>query len=246
MLARTADARATRDIDLVSDEVSADAALEELRRLVSIDLGDFTTFEFAGAKPIKAEDEYRSGLSVSFIPYIGSKPMQKISVDLVVDAAYTGEYERITPSDRLDVPGIPVFDYAVNPVANAVADKVCAMVETHGGRGSSRVKDLVDILVYATTYDIDGKLLSSRIRHEASVRKLVLPESFSIPLTWRASMEPTFRKMCSQTALPDRLSSFTEAEQLVGQFLDPAFSGDALGRSWSHTGLEWHRPGNCD
>ncbi|MCI2192555.1 MAG: hypothetical protein LKK46_00240 [Ancrocorticia sp.] len=43
------------------------------------------TFEFAGSHPIKAEDEYRDGLSVKFVPIIGAKRLQSVSVDLVVD-----------------------------------------------------------------------------------------------------------------------------------------------------------------
>lgn len=57
-LARTVDARATRDIDLPSMEESLDGALEELVRLAGTDLGDFVTFEFAGSRQIMAEDEY--------------------------------------------------------------------------------------------------------------------------------------------------------------------------------------------
>ena len=60
MLARTMDARATRDIDLLSEEADLDAALAELRALAEADLGDFVVFEFVGAVPIKVEDEYRS------------------------------------------------------------------------------------------------------------------------------------------------------------------------------------------
>ena len=56
MLARTMDARATRDIDLLSEEADLDAALAELRALAEADLGDFVVFEFVGAVPIKVED----------------------------------------------------------------------------------------------------------------------------------------------------------------------------------------------
>ena len=61
MLARTIDARATRDIDLLSTGDDLEEAVEELKRLAAVDLGDFVTFSFAGMTPIKAEDEYRSG-----------------------------------------------------------------------------------------------------------------------------------------------------------------------------------------
>ena len=63
VLARTVDARATRDIDLLAQETELGAAVEELRRLASVDLGDFMAFRFDKAEPIKSDDEYRSRLS---------------------------------------------------------------------------------------------------------------------------------------------------------------------------------------
>lgn len=112
------------------------------------------TFEFAGSHPIKAEDEYRDGLSVRFVPIIGAKRLQSVSVDLVVDEVPLEGAERIAPVDRIEVDGVETCDYLVYPVEAVLADKLCGIVEVHGGRVSSRVKDLVDIAVYATTAEM--------------------------------------------------------------------------------------------
>lgn len=86
MLARTVDARATRDIDLLARETSVEAAVADLRRLAGIGLDDFISFSFDKAEPIKADDEYRSGMKVWFAPpSLGGKSLQAVSVDLVVD-----------------------------------------------------------------------------------------------------------------------------------------------------------------
>lgn len=85
MLARTVDARATRDIDLLARETSVGAAVADLRRLAGIGLDDFISFSFDKAEPIKADDEYRSGMKVWFTPSLGGKSLQAVSVDLVVD-----------------------------------------------------------------------------------------------------------------------------------------------------------------
>lgn len=85
MLARTVDARATRDIDLLARETSVEAAVADLRRLAGIGLDDFISFSFDKAEPIKAGDEYRSGMKVWFTPSLGGKSLQTVSVDLVVD-----------------------------------------------------------------------------------------------------------------------------------------------------------------
>lgn len=85
VLARTVDARATRDIDLLARETSVEAAVADLRRLAGIGLDDFISFSFDKAEPIKADGEHRSGMKVWFTPSLGGKSLQAASVDLVVD-----------------------------------------------------------------------------------------------------------------------------------------------------------------
>ncbi|MFC5370447.1 nucleotidyl transferase AbiEii/AbiGii toxin family protein [Arcanobacterium bovis] len=129
LLARTADARMTRDIDLLGIQDDLDAALETLVGLAETDLGDFLTFEFVSAHPIKMDDEYRSGLAVKFIPVLGVKRMQLISIDLVVDALSLETAELVTPADRIEIDGLVTCDYLVYAVENALADKLCALTE---------------------------------------------------------------------------------------------------------------------
>ena len=241
MLARTSSARATRDIDLLSREADLGAALSELRELASLDLGDFVRFEFAGSKPIKAKDEYRSGLKVTFVPLLGARRLQPVSVDLVVDQIPCGEPELLTPADRIEVEGVPVFDYRVYPVANSIADKLCGIIETHGGRPSSRVKDLVDLLIYTTNEDLDGDELCHWCRLEARVRGIELPPRFSVPGAWRKHYSKNFEKLVRGTELDVALSSLDAAERLAARMLDPVLSGEARGSSWDCRLLDWVR-----
>ena len=112
-----------RDIDLLSKKDSLDAAVEELKRLATVDLDDFAAFEFLRATPIKTEDEYRSGLNARFRCLVGAKPVQDVSIDLVVDEVALENTDVVAPADRLEVRGVEVCDYAVYPVE-------CALVET--------------------------------------------------------------------------------------------------------------------
>lgn len=121
MLARTPEARVTQDIDLLAEGGDLPHAFDELRALASLDLGDFVSFELVDAKPIKAEDEYRAGLKVTFVPMLGGKRRRRVSVDLVVDRVPCGSPETVTPADRIEVEGVPVFDYRMYPIANSMA-----------------------------------------------------------------------------------------------------------------------------
>lgn len=241
MLARTIDARATRDIDLLALRDSLDEALESLIELAQTDMDDFITFEFAGSRPIKTEDEYRSGLSVRFVPMIGAKRMQQITIDLVADEIPLENAELITPADRIDITGLRACDYFVYPVESALADKLCALVEKHGGRASSRVKDLIDIAIYATACSVDGTKLQKLLHREAAVRKITLPKSFSVPEGWNESHERQFEKLCSQTRLADSLRSIDASAELARNLLDPALLGSADGMKWDPHTMIWEK-----
>lgn len=239
MLARTPNARVTRDIDLLAEADDLEVALTELKGLASIDLDDFMTFEFARAEPIKAEDEYRSGLKVTFVPTLGGRKRQRVSVDLVIDQIPCAEPDVITPANRIEVEGVPTFDYRVYPVVNSLADKACAMLETHGGRPSSRVKDLVDVLVYETTTDIDGNELTRWLRLEAGARKLVLPMCLTVPDVWYTHYASSYRKMVGQTGLRPEYAKLDNGVEMASRLLDSALDGSAIGMRWDHRGLSW-------
>ena len=127
-------------------------------------------FTLASADPIKVEDEYRSGLRVVFQPTLGPKSLQPIPIDLVVDEIPLERAELVAPADRIDVEGLQICDYLVYPVESALADKLCALVERHNGRASSRVKDLVDIAIYAATCLMHGSLRSCVLRRACPIR----------------------------------------------------------------------------
>src|SRR5262249_20608286 len=67
-------------------------------------------------------------------------------------------------------------------VADHLADKLCATIGTHVQRGravsSSRVKDLVDIAIIATTLSTGSEALRIAVVTNAALRGLDLPRTF--------------------------------------------------------------------
>lgn len=238
-LARTTDARYTRDVDLATSELDIDAAVEELRALASKGLGDFVTFTYAGLQPIKAEDEYRQGATVTFDVFLGAKRMQALSVDLVADEIDCGEPEVVTPADRIEVDGLVSFDYPVYPAERAIADKVCGIVECHRGRPSSRVKDLVDIVVYARNVAFVFSSLSSVLRKELSARKLGLRESFGLPPEWGEAQARQYAKLAAQTGISAALRDIRAAEILAQKLIDPCLSDQVGYTVWNTETQAW-------
>lgn len=135
--------------------------------------------------------------------------------------------------------GLITCDYLVYPVGAALADKLCALSERHNGRASSRVKDLVDIIIYALTCDIDGNDLQRRAQREIAVRKLEPMGAFSLPEEWGASQARQYAKLCAQTGIPKQLHDIGEASKLAARLFDCVLNRYCDGLRWSHTDLDW-------
>lgn len=172
---------------------------------------------------------------------MGTKKLQPISIDLVIDEVRGLEPEVLAPVDRLNIEGLPVCDYRVYRAESALADKLLAMIELHDGRPFSRIKDIVDILVYAKTYSIDGATLAERVEKEASARKVAMPEEFAAPLWWKQNGSAQYVKMARQAEVLDLAGNIPGAEEIVNRLYAPCFDHSANMRKWNPQteGWEW-------
>jgi Nucleotidyl transferase AbiEii toxin, Type IV TA system len=93
--------------------------------------------------------EAAKGRRVHVTAYLGPR-FASFHLDVVVGTAMSGAPDHVPPLTPLEFDGLERPPYRVFPVADHVADKLCAMLESHDRgdgttRASSRVKDLVDI-----------------------------------------------------------------------------------------------------
>ena len=239
MLARTISARTTRDVDLLAIAKNADEALEELKRLASIDLDDFLTYVFARAEKIKVEDEYRQGYKVYFTPYLGPSTKNEVSVDLVVDEVVCENPEKMAPVARLDINGLEVFDYLLYPVVNAMADKICATMQLFEGRESSRVKDLVDLVLFLTTQSFEGKSLRKQVESEVAFRKMKPMEGYKVPRSWFTLGKPRYAKLASETGLDPEYRDIDASFVFVSGCIDAALSREVDEMTWNPEVCRW-------
>ncbi len=119
VLARVPNARATLDIDLYINGYSLDQALTALRRLVSIDLGDYFRFEYIGYKQSLAGDQqpYTDGYRVTFETYLGTKKLTNIGIDLVVGPGDLDDIEVTDPANRTALPRLLTYPYRLYPLS---------------------------------------------------------------------------------------------------------------------------------
>ena len=235
MLARLPNARRTQDADLYLDGYDKDRALADLRRLAVTDLGDFFRFVYKEHHAILTDDlqPYADGYRVVFDAYLGTKALDPMKVDL---SAHVGATENLTvtePANRLVLPKLPSFPYRLYPVANQIADKVCATLTVHDGRPSSREKDMVDLVVIACTQVVRADDVHAALLREAAMRQLALPKTFTVPAHWGRG----YTKAARDT--PAAAHSIVGAKMLIASFIDPLLAWTVTGLIWTPDTMTW-------
>jgi hypothetical protein len=240
LLARLEQARHSKDIDVYFAEHSAAAsdAASALRTALTRDLGDFFRFEVTRIVPLQEEAK---GSRVHVRATLGAKIFAVFHIDVVVGTAMSGEPDEVAPLTPLHIDGLVRPPYRAFPLPDHVADKFCTIVGTHV-RGetmtaSSRVKDLVDIALIATTQQISGPALRTAILAGAAHRNLSLPDAFAVPddAMWRRGYPQ------SAADAPGRTPIFDEAVSLACALLNPVLKGPVSG-NWDPVSASWTPP----
>lgn len=237
VLARVGSARGTTDVDLFHRGGLLDSALDDLRRLAAVDLGDFFRFIYVGYSEVVGGNQqtYAQGYRVSYDVYIGVRKKEPLHIDLVVNVVMTDDAEVAPPANALDLPKLQSNPYRLYPVVDQIADKVCATLADYSGHPFSREKDLVDLVVLAVTQDVSAAKLRRALDSEAAVRLLTLPASFSIPATWGR----TYARLAKAVPACEGFRTVAEAMDLMSKFLDPVLTGAVSNETWIHSSCQW-------
>jgi len=158
-------------------------------------------------------------------------------VDLVTGSLMTAEPEVMTDT-VLELRGLSSPPIRLHPLVDHVADKLCATQATYGTAGdrpSSRVRDLVDLVVFARSQDINGDSLIGAIRAEWVHRGLDGAPEFAPPADWDRLYPPLARKVRAC----EGLTAYAAAVEFIRRFLDPALDGSAAGLRWSSDSAGW-------
>jgi hypothetical protein len=238
MLARVGpDARHTRDIDLLNLSGSLRDAEQALQAAAQFDLGDFFSFTLA---PGQLLTEGVRALRVPVDAYLGVKLFARFHVDLVVDLLMTGDTDTVSGLVPADIPGLKRTSYIAYPLVDHIADKVCALHETHerssGVREpSSRYRDVADLAVFAHTAKVEARALEAALNSEVTRRGMILPESITVPANsdWSRGYARVAR---DAPRLQER--DLGAAIATLRLFIDPVLDASAHGR-WNRDRLIW-------
>lgn len=239
-LVRLRDGRMTNDIDFLhsirADDL--DRAVDQLENALALDLGDHFSFRIAEVDKIIGNTGRAgvAGRGISVAVESGKK-RPNIQIDVVNESVVTQTPET-TVAEALAVPGIIPPTVRLYPLVDHLADKVSATRTVFGsGRPSSRVRDMVDLALFALSQPVEGSALHTAISAEWAYRKFPDHPRFEPPEGWRRGWATTIRKVGVLAPYAD----FDEARALLARFLDPALAGEVDGFTWNPTTLTWEQ-----
>ncbi|HEY0938334.1 MAG TPA: nucleotidyl transferase AbiEii/AbiGii toxin family protein [Trebonia sp.] len=189
MLARVPRSRTTKDVDLAALRApDLTEAERTLAALAEADLGDHLTFRLIRSTPTGL-GENQPGVATrryvfACIDADYGTQVDTVTVDVVVGPPPVGRPEVVEPANRLHLRRpLVTFPYRLYPVADQIADKVCATMDTQypGGKRSTRVKDLVDLVLIARTQTVDLGELRTAIAAKRELSRIGPFEHFDIP-----------------------------------------------------------------
>lgn len=240
MLARVPQARTTKDMDLAAERAGDLAEAEAaLVRAVDVDLGDHLTFRLLSSMPTGLGENQPGVLTRRYVfscvdtggAFGGEREVDQVKVDVVVGSGPIGQPEVIEPANRLHLRRrLVTHPYRLYPVADQIADKVCATMDVNYPTGaSSRVKDLVDLVVLARTQQVHLEELRAAIATKRTLGKIPPFDHFRVPDEWATTYPNVARGVPGAQDITE-----AAAEAYVAQLVDPAVNGTAedLERVW--------------
>ncbi len=235
LLARIPVARASNDLDLVARE-SLELVGDRLGQAAAVDLDDDLTFTIAaGSRPITGNNR---GLRFTTEARIGPYRLATFRVDVVVDWTNTRPLDAVPPATPIPAVAHAGPLWRVYPIADHLADKVCATYEYVDAARSTRFHDLVDIALIACNLTLHAADLASALESESRRRGIALPHGYLPPdqLMWERGFTRLRR---AAGPLGAKWPSYTEAVAVAKALLDPVLANERRDGIWDPAKRQW-------
>lgn len=226
--------RTTKDMDLASigDE---EVAAEDLIAAQGVALGDFFNFEINRTGQLDEMDGARA-VRYHVRCLLAGRLFEEVVIDVGFDLPGGWDPELVEGPDLLGFADIDPVEAPTLPLELQVAEKVHAYTRSYGDSGarSTRVKDLIDLVLVASAATLDAATLARALKetfehrdqHEVPTR---LPEP---PAQWATP----YRVLAREVELP---RSLTNGFAAASAMLDPVLTGTVTDGSWDHGQGRW-------
>lgn len=212
-------ARTTKDMDLLS-LAARNEVRQALERAASLDLQDWFSFI---VRPDVANLPRlgHAGQRFHVTSLVAGRTFENFHIDIGSGDPVIEPAEMLEMPSLLSFAGITPVKVPCYPLTQHLAEKVHAYVRPRTTGESTRVKDLVDIILIAEHLTINGQALRTAIQATFKAQGAEEPPKSlpAPPLSWAL----TFRKLAEEVGL--QCPTLAEADQVVRRFLDPILSG---------------------
>lgn len=229
---RTDKARTTHDIDLLAQSISPDQITDTLLKDIHQDMGDFFQFFIE-----RTDQNFNLGSIIRYqvISRLAGRVFEQFHIDVGLDDPLVGPVEYLSPPPYLAFAGILTEPIPCYPVTQHIAEKLHALVRPRTIE-TSRVKDLVDILLFACMDTcLQAEKLYASIQSVFDARKDLVPAQLDqIPLNWG----PKYNQFTNTLDLP--FSHFNDAVQAAQRFINPVLC-DIPDGTWNPESWKWEK-----
>ena len=154
-------ARATRDVDL-DWAISLEAATEAMIDAAALDLGDY--FEFQVEQTGEVHEGFGRGVRFRADALVAGRLFEQLAIDLGFVDSLPHDPDELDVPNLLDFAEIPGTRVPAAPLEQHLAEKFHAYTRSYGdGHGSSRPKDLIDMVLISELATFDAARLRETI-----------------------------------------------------------------------------------
>jgi hypothetical protein len=211
-------ARSTRDMDLARLD-SVQAATADFLVAQDVDLDDYFTFSI---EKTDALDELTTGTAARYriIARLAGRVFERVVVDVGFGSAAIETPDEVVAPNLLSFAGIGPVKIPTLPMEFHVAEKVHAYTRRYESGVSSRVKDLVDLLLISAHTPFVALDLRCALDSTFEGRgSHPLPDTLPLP---PGDWGPSYHNMAREVGITDDITSGYE---LVSAFLNPVLKG---------------------
>lgn len=224
-------ARTTKDMDVLWRQPTSDLH-QLLVDAASLDVNDW--FRFVVEQPETEPLLGGGGRRFYVHSLLDSRPFERFHVDVGINDPMIEPVQLLQMPALLEFADISPVVVPCFPITQQIAEKVHAYTRPHVSGGSSRVKDLVDILLLAGLQPLLGLALHQALQatfeavgtHPLPATLPAPPESWTQPL----------RRMADETGLAWR--EIDDAVTAIQQFVNPVLQSQHTGR-WNPISWTW-------
>jgi predicted nucleotidyltransferase component of viral defense system len=206
-------------VDLDADHAyGVEAARADLQRAAIEDLGDHFGFAIAGSEELR---EAGVGLAVRYKleSSLAGRPFEPLQVDVSISVPDPWDGQRARRPGLLTAVGLDPIDVLLVPLERQVAEKLHAFTRTYKGGGTTRSRDLVDLMLVLENERLDAVLLKDVIRRVFD-RRATHPVPNRLPPPPR-ELAVSYRREAGRVGVP---TSLDDVHRLLGAWLDPVLA----------------------